>query len=227
MDIIRFLFSGICHQIPERTLHYGGQPLPLCARCTGTFLGVLAGLMMLWATGLGRRGGLPPWRTAWPLAGLAGWWAVDGLNSFLALTSGRGPFYEPSNVLRVVTGLGLGITLAAVLAPVCRSVLWREHDEGSPLDSRWALPGLLATAVAVGATLLGWRSAPYALWAALVTVAVALTLILANGALVALLARRDGLARRWTEVLPALAAGVLMAVGEAGGLALLRRWLAV
>ena len=38
---------GICHQIPERSLQLLGRPLPLCARCTGTFLGVFLGFGMI------------------------------------------------------------------------------------------------------------------------------------------------------------------------------------
>jgi len=225
LEIIWFLCSGICHQIPERTLHYGGRPLPLCARCTGTFTGVLVGFVVLWASGLGRRGRLPTWRQAWPLAALAGWWAVDGLNSFLALVIGYGPLYQPSNALRLASGLGLGVALAGVLAPICRSVFWHDQVERSPLEDYRVEVRMLGAAGIVGIVLLNWRAAPYALWAALVLVAAALTLIAANGALATLLARREGRAHRWQEVMPALAWGTLLTLGETGGLALLRGWL--
>jgi hypothetical protein len=32
-----------CHQLPRRSLAVGGRPMPLCARCTGMWLGILAG----------------------------------------------------------------------------------------------------------------------------------------------------------------------------------------
>ena len=91
MEIIWFFLSGVCHQIPERSLHFGGQPLPLCARCTGTFLGALTGLLVLWAIGHGRRSRLPgPW-TFGLLGLLVGVWGLDGLNSFAQLALGRAP----------------------------------------------------------------------------------------------------------------------------------------
>ena len=225
VEIIRFFLSGICHQIPERSLYFGGQPLPLCARCTGTFLGVLTGLLALWAIGRGRRSRLPSRGTMMALLPLVGCWAVDGLNSFLALGSGRGPLYEPNNTLRVVTGLGLGVSLAALLYPIYHYALWREREDEPALGGRWALPILLGAAVAVGSLLLGWRTAPYALWAALATVAAAATLTIANGAMVTLLVRKEGYARRWPEVMPWLLVGLLLSLGETGVLALLRRWL--
>ncbi len=225
MEIVRFFLSGVCHQLPERSLHYAGQPLPLCARCTGTFLGVVVGLLALWLGGHGRRSALPSRGKRLFLLALAAWWAVDGLNSFLALGLGRGVLYEPSNVLRLATGLGLGAAMAAVLYPIYHFALWRERDRRASLEGRWALPGLLATEVAAGVLLLAWRSAPYALWAGLAVAAVAVTLALVNGTLVALVTHRDGLARRWTQVLPYLAGGLLLSLGETGTLALLRCWL--
>jgi uncharacterized membrane protein len=36
---IKFTF---CHQMPERSFHFKGRQFPVCARCTGVFLGYLA-----------------------------------------------------------------------------------------------------------------------------------------------------------------------------------------
>jgi uncharacterized membrane protein len=45
-DNIFNLFSGICHQIPERSFFIFGYQMPLCARCTGIFLGSILFLML-------------------------------------------------------------------------------------------------------------------------------------------------------------------------------------
>lgn len=34
------LFSGVCHQIPDRTYHLNGQPMAVNSRCFGIFLGM-------------------------------------------------------------------------------------------------------------------------------------------------------------------------------------------
>jgi uncharacterized membrane protein len=39
-------FSPICHQIPERCFTFHGQPLAVCGRCLGIYLGFAAGLVL-------------------------------------------------------------------------------------------------------------------------------------------------------------------------------------
>ena len=39
-------FSGVCHQLPERSFHLWGCPLAVCARCAGLYAGSLAGLLL-------------------------------------------------------------------------------------------------------------------------------------------------------------------------------------
>ena len=68
---------ALCHQIPARSFQINGQPISLCARCTGMYVGLMIGL--IYQTVLGRR------RSSWPrnafLAVLAVFFlafAVDG-----------------------------------------------------------------------------------------------------------------------------------------------------
>ena len=37
-------FRAACHQMPERSFHVAGYPLAVCARCTGLYVGALAGV---------------------------------------------------------------------------------------------------------------------------------------------------------------------------------------
>jgi uncharacterized membrane protein len=48
LEIIRTLgnHSG-CHQLPERSFFYKGKQFPVCARCTGVFLGYLSAFLFL------------------------------------------------------------------------------------------------------------------------------------------------------------------------------------
>ena len=43
-DVLRWLFHPVCHQIPERSFHVLGEPLAVCARCTGLYLGFTLGV---------------------------------------------------------------------------------------------------------------------------------------------------------------------------------------
>ncbi len=59
---------ALCHQIPERSFHIGDYQLPLCARCSGMYLGAVLGLgfqAMHFQASFRR---MPPWRVIIPLA---------------------------------------------------------------------------------------------------------------------------------------------------------------
>ena len=47
MHIKKFLaIAFMCHQMPERSFHINGKPLPLCARCTGILAGYFLGIIL-------------------------------------------------------------------------------------------------------------------------------------------------------------------------------------
>jgi uncharacterized membrane protein len=39
-------FSRLCHQIPERSFQIAGHSFAVCARCTGLYVGVAAGILL-------------------------------------------------------------------------------------------------------------------------------------------------------------------------------------
>lgn len=39
-------FGKICHQIPERCFSFRGKKLPICARCSGLYLGIVLGFLL-------------------------------------------------------------------------------------------------------------------------------------------------------------------------------------
>jgi len=45
--LIRALFAPLCHQLGERSFIVAGITLPVCARCTGIYLGFLAGILSI------------------------------------------------------------------------------------------------------------------------------------------------------------------------------------
>lgn len=107
---------AICHRIDARSFHLGNRQMPLCARCSGMYLGFLTGLVFLGIT-RPRFGGLPEKRMLIGLGVLVLAFAVDGINSYLHLFPNAPGLYEPHNSLRLLTGMGVGLSIAAVLYP--------------------------------------------------------------------------------------------------------------
>jgi len=125
---------AVCHRIPLRTFFMGDRALPLCARCSGMYLGALMGfLYYLRNPG---KSGLPPRRllVVFGLFLLA--FAFDGANSYLQLFPAFLGVYEPQNWLRLLTGTGVGLGMAAVLVPVVRQSLYT-HSDPSPALNTW------------------------------------------------------------------------------------------
>ena len=147
---------AVCHRIDLRSFHINGRPLPLCARCSGMYLGAMLGLVFLSLTSR-RRGGLPPRGIQVLLGVFVLAFGIDGLNSFFSLIPGFPTLYQPQNWLRLVTGTGMGLVIAAFLFPAFNQTVWREWDPRPALGSWKLLSGLIALAAVVDLALLSER----------------------------------------------------------------------
>lgn len=143
---------AVCHRISERSFHIGDRQLPLCVRCSGTFSAAAITLVYLAVTAR-RRSGMPgkkflPFFAFFFLA-----FAVDGSNSYLYLVKETtGAFrqipnlYVPHSAIRLFTGSGMGMTMAAFLFPSFNQSVWRDLDP-TPVFEKWthffALIGIL------------------------------------------------------------------------------------
>ncbi len=140
---------AVCHRIDARSFHVNGEQLPLCARCTGEFNAAAVALIF--------QGFVSRKRNKLPKRGILAIlilfflaFGVDGSNSYLYLMKQTyaGAFssipnlYIPNNVLRLFTGSGMGIALAAVLYPMYNQSIWHTSDEQPALN--WRQFGLLA-----------------------------------------------------------------------------------
>ena len=93
----RMLFRLLCHTRIERSFVLFGAPMPICARCTGVYLGMLAGIALFVVMPLLRERVMRVVAIACviPLA-------LDGLTQLTGLR-------ESTNPLRVATGLVAGL----------------------------------------------------------------------------------------------------------------------
>lgn len=156
---------AVCHRIDSHSLHIGDQQLPMCARCTGEFFAAFITLVFQFlfsprAIRFPRRGLL----VVLGIFALA--FAVDGLNSYLALLkgmAGRGlqgianP-YETTSVTRVITGSGMGILLGTVIFPLVNAVAWKNGVDQPALTTR-KLAALVAILAIANAAILSGNEA--------------------------------------------------------------------
>lgn len=94
----RFPFHAICHGIEGRCLLIWGVPMPICSRCVGIYLGMLAALALFVAIAALRSHVM----SALLLAFLTAPLVFDGLSQALGLR-------ESTNALRLATGSLAGL----------------------------------------------------------------------------------------------------------------------
>jgi len=139
---------AVCHRIDLRSFHLGERQVPLCARCSGMYLGAMLGLAFQALTSR-RRAGMPPRGVLVFLGVLVLAFGVDGVNSYLHLFPGAPSLYEPGNLLRLLTGTGMGLVIALVLYPAFNQAVWRVVDPAPALGGLWRLLLLLGLALAL------------------------------------------------------------------------------
>ena len=224
-QLLIWFLGGACHQIPERCYSVGQTALPLCARCMGTFAGALVALTVLWAGKHPRASNLPPFRIIALLAAFFLLWALDGLNSVLALVPDLPHPYEPQNSLRFISGSLEGLALAVLLLPMFNHIVWAEQDEArSVAHFRWFVLPLLLLGVLAGLTQMGVEPVISATFVAAV-VGLMTLLTMANGMLAYVLCRREGQTSHSRDLLLPLMLGLLASIGEVSAMAAGRNWL--
>ncbi len=213
---------AVCHQIAAHSFTMGGRPLPLCARCTGMFVGALVGLFgQAVVLRRGRAAQFPPTKVLVFLAFFTLVWIGDGANSFL-LTAGGPRLYAPTNGLRLVTGALNGVTVSALVYPIFNLGLWRV-----PMDIR-TLRGLGDLGVLVflvgsfaAPVLSGWDALLYPV-ALLSAVGVLALLTSVNSVIVLIVLRRENSVGTWSQGIWFMALGLAVSLVQIGALALVR-----
>ena len=86
----------VCHQLPERSFHIHGRPLPLCARCTGYWSALVAGILV--NTLLQIHSYLPRAQLFWVVVLFTIPMGLDGVTQLFG-------WRESNNPLRFLTGV--------------------------------------------------------------------------------------------------------------------------
>ncbi len=206
--------AALCHRITERSFMINGRQFPLCARCTGMYLGVFLVLLTLLLAGRARWSELPRWPILLTLLAFIGIMGIDGVNSYTHFFPDFPHVYEPRNWLRLVTGMGAGLAMGLFLFPVLAQTLWAESEWRPAIGSFRELAGLLL--VAGTAVLLVLSNQPTVLYVlALASVAGQLLILTGiNAILLLVLLRRDGRARQWRDTAVPLTICLILAIGQ-------------
>lgn len=211
---------AVCHRIEARSFLFpNGKQLPMCARCSGTFLGVLVGLL---GPGLilrrRRAANYPPTLIIVTMLAFTGFWAFDGSNSFLHLLpyDDLPRLYGPTNFLRIFTGMFHGITMGSILLPVVNASLWADATNQRTIGKLWHYGVLLAVgAVLILMVLSGLAVFLYPL-AVLSAVGALSVLAAASTVLIASILDQENRARTLREALPLIMFGMAAAVAVIG-----------
>lgn len=213
---------AVCHQIASHSFALSGRQLPLCARCTGTFLGALVGLTgQAFVLRRRRAAAFPSSPVLAILLGFTLSWIADGANSYLDLIGGAS-LYEPTNTLRLITGTSNGLTMSALVYPIVNVSLCR-----FPID-RPALRGLrdlavliLMESLLVLVILSGWDVLLYPI--ALLSAAGVLALLTSvNSVIATVVLRRENSVETWRQSVVPIALGLALSLIQIGVIDLIR-----
>jgi hypothetical protein len=187
------------------------------------YLGALLGILYLGR--YGRRAGMPVLKVSAVLAFFLLLFGLDGVNSYLHFFPNTPELYQPQNWLRLLTGTGLGLGIAAVLVPVVHGAVWQVYD-GKPALSGWrAFLPLLALAALLDVAIL--TENPLVLYplALLSGASIFLILSMVYGIAWVMITRHENRASRWGELWLPLTAGFLTALVQIALFDAVRFWL--
>ena len=207
MDAVGY---AVCHRIDLRSFHMGDRALPLCARCSGMHLAALLGIAFQALSG--RKGKMPPLKIFLVLGFFALAFAVDGINSYLHFFPAFTWGYQPQNWLRLLTGTGLGLGIAAVLYPVFNQTIWQNWVDLPALGSWKDLAELVGLAALLDLALLSENAIVLFPLAILSGVAVLLILAVCYTLLLILLFKKENQFLTWRSLWVPLLAGFTIAL---------------
>jgi hypothetical protein len=226
MPLDRKMYSvvhGVCAQI--HNVQVGGLDLPLCARNTGIYSSFLITSLYLLAIGRQRAAKLPPWPITGALILFIGLMAVDGFNSML-LDMFMPHLYTPQNWLRTLTGIGMGISIAAIMLLILNISLRRNANNEQRVIGSWLeLAGALLINGLVWLAIYGNLGIMY--WPVAIVAWLGITGVLycVNLLLTALFMRYEGMVTRVVQLAKPASVALVFTLIELGALSAARFWL--
>jgi len=223
---------AVCHRLGERSFHIGSYQLPLCARCSGMYLGAVTGLVFQSIIGW-KRSKIPHWSILALLVVFVAAFGIDGANSYLYLLKQVSPgilpkipnIYVPNNTLRLLTGSGMGLGMAVMLFPAFNQTVWADGEE-KPAIPGWKAFGLLL-AIQVLFDLLVLTESPIVLYplAIISAAGVWLLLTIVYSMVWVMIMGQDNKFTKLHQLWLPLLAGLTIAMIQTAAIDMLRFWL--
>jgi len=223
---------AVCHRISERSFFIGSYQLPLCARCSGMYLGAVTGLVFQSIIGW-KRLKIPHWSILALLAFFVAAFGIDGSNSYLYLLKQISPgllpgipnIYVPNNSLRLLTGSGMGLGMVVMLYPAFNQTVWADGED-KPAIPGWRTFGLLL-GIQVVFDLLVLTESPVVLYplAIISALGVWLLLIIIYSMLWVMIMGQDNRFTKLRQLWLPLLAGLTIALIQTATIDALRLWL--
>lgn len=139
VEFFNFWGRAVCHQAAERSFWVGGEPLLVCARCNGLYLSFFLSSALLFfkkRVTFQEKDFFLAIFLSLPLV-------LDGSFSYLSLG-------ESNNILRFLTGLLAGFSLALLCLPI-----WKKNPGTSEVFSNYLMERV---ALLIAALFLSWVS---------------------------------------------------------------------
>ena len=149
LEKAKLIGFALCHQMPERSFFFHEHQAPLCARCTGIYLGMALGLVFLVIRRRTRASRLPPAPIVATLIVFIIAMGIDGVNSTISIIPGAPQLYHTTNLHRIITGTLCGLAISMLFLPIFSPAVWREPGGERTLQNWRELLVLLLVAAPV------------------------------------------------------------------------------
>jgi len=213
---------ALCHRLTERSFTVYGRQFPLCARCTGMYLGAALTILTLFLAGRARQVLLPRRGIFIAMLLLLALMGIDGINSYSHFFPDAPHLYEPRNWLRLATGMGAGLTLGVITFAALAQALWR-WPRYAPLIENWReLTGLILLGFITAVLVLSNLQPLLYVLALASSVGLIFVVAALNTAVVLVFLRSDGQSETWKEAARPLLAGLILAVMELAAISTVR-----
>jgi uncharacterized membrane protein len=214
---------AVCHRIDARSFHLDERPIPLCARCSGMYLGALLGIGFQLSRGKPSR--MPPLPIGLFFGLLALGFAFDGVNSYVQFFPEVEGLYQPHNYLRLLTGTGMGLAISAILVPAFNQTVWEDWDQQAGIGTWKQVASLVGLAIILDGFII--LENPLILYPLAILSAMGVLIVL--GAVYTLIwlmvFRKENQYKNYRQLWLPLMAGLMTALLQVATIDLVRYWL--